>query len=44
MCNNPNLYLVNTNAYIKFGKNLLSGKEILMSIKGHNYVTKSVNL
>ena len=23
MCNNPNLYLVNMNAYIKFGENLL---------------------
>ena len=39
-CNNPKLALVNINAYIKFGENLvlkiLSGNEILALIKGHN--------
>ena len=43
--NNPNLDLVNVNAYIKLGKfcqfvlKILSGNEILKSIKGHNSVT-----
>ena len=47
MCNNPNLDLVNINAYAKFGQilsicsqdiEILSGNEIHNSIKGHNSV------
>ena len=42
MCNNPNIDLVNMNAYIKFGENLsicsqdIERNQILASIKGHN--------
>ena len=42
MCNNPNLDLININAYIKFGENLsicsqnIEQKQILAQIKGHN--------
>ena len=43
--NNANLYLVNINAYAKFAQipsisflKILSGNEILTSIKGHNSV------
>ena len=41
---NPNLDLININALIKFGEfypfvlKILSGNEILISIKGHNSV------
>ena len=46
-CSNPKLDLVNINAYIKqnlvkfcsFVLKILSGKEILTSIKGYNSVT-----
>ena len=44
MRNNPNADLVNINAYAKFGQipsiclKILSGNEILTSIKGHNSV------
>ena len=45
MCNNPKLYLVNMNAYIKFGDILSifsrcrAGNKILAKIKGHTSVT-----
>ena len=45
MCNNPNIYLDNMNAYIKFGDfcqlvlKILSGNKILVQLKGHNSVT-----
>ena len=41
-CNNPNLDLVNINAYTKFGEiclfvlKMLIGNEIRAKIKGHN--------
>ena len=48
MRNIPHLDLVNINAYAKFGQihwfvlKILSGNEILTSIKGHNSCYKSV--
>ena len=41
-CNNPNLDLVNINAYTKFGEiclfvlKMLIGKDIRAKLKGHN--------
>ena len=41
---NPKLYLININAFTKFGEiypfvfKILSGKEILITIKGYNSV------